>query len=178
MNERQLYGVLAMFDSAEGVLAAARAAREAGFTRMDAYTPFPVEGLADTLGFKGDEMRWWVLAGGIMGGILGYLVQWWTAVVDYPLNIGGRPIHAWPSFMLVTFEMAVLLGAFGGFFGMLYKNGLPRLNHPVFNAHCFQLESRDRFFLCIEAEDPRFDPEDTAAFLGKLNALEVTEVIR
>lgn len=176
MTESRLYGLLAMFDSAEAILAAAREARSAGLTRMDAFTPFPVEGLAETLELSGAEMRWWVLAGGILGALAGYGVQYWTAVVDYPLNIGGRPTHAWPSFLLVTFEMTVLFGAVAGCIGLLVRTGLPRLHHPLFAVGCFQLASRDRFFLLIEADDPSFDPQATADLLRSLAPLEVAEV--
>jgi hypothetical protein len=178
MTEARLHGLVAMFDSAETVLGAAREARAAGFTRMDAYTPFPVDGLAETLGLSGEGMRWWVLAGGILGALAGYGVQYWTAVVDYPLNIGGKPVHAWPAFLLVTFEMAVLFGALGGFIGLLIRTGLPRLHHPLFGADCFQLASRDRFFLLVEADDPRFDASGTADFLHSLKPLDVAEVAR
>ena len=178
MSHTRTAGLLAMFDSAEALSAAAARARDAGLTRLDAFTPFPVDGLDETLGFSGADMRWWVLAGGILGGIAGFSVQWWTAVVDYPLDIGGRPIFAWPSFMLVTFEMSVLFGALGGFAGLLIRSGLPRLHHPVFEADCFQLASRDRFFLYVKADDPRYDRAWIETLLATMHPMRITEVPR
>lgn len=175
-EEKGLYGMTAMFDSAEALLEAARRTHAAGYRCLDAYTPFPIEGLAETIGFRRDNVGYLVLIGAVLGGLAGYLIQYWTAVIDYPINVGGKPLHSWPSFMLVTFELAVLGGALGGFFGMLALNGLPRPHHPIFNSPHFELETRNRFFLCIEARDPGFDREKTRAFLKRLGPLEVAEV--
>lgn len=175
-DDKDLYGMTAMFDSAEGLVEATRQAVAAGYRRLDTYTPFPIEELAEIIGFRRDNIGYLVLLGAILGGLAGYLIQYWTAVVDYPINVGGKPLHSWPSFMLVTFELAVLGGALGGFFGMLALNGLPRPHHPIFNSPHFELETRNRFFLCIEARDPGFDREKTRTFLEGLGPLEVAEV--
>jgi hypothetical protein len=171
-----LHGLIAEFDSAEAVVAAARRAREAGYRRMDGYTPFPVEPLWEALGHHSSRLPYMVLAGGVLGLLGGFALQYWVSAVDYPLNVGGRPLNSWPSFIPITFETTVLLAAFTAVFGMLALNGLPRPYHPVFNAERFQLASRDRYFLCIEADDPRFDREATAAFLRTLNPTEVMDV--
>lgn len=175
-EDKGLYGMTAMFDSAEGLVEATRQATAAGYRCLDTYTPFPIQELAEIIGFRRDNIGYLVLLGTILGGLAGYLIQYWTAVVDYPINVGGKPLHSWPSFMLVTFELAVLGGALGGFFGMLALNGLPRPHHPIFNSPHFELETRNRFFLCIEARDPTFDREKTRAFLEDLGPLEVAEV--
>ncbi|HSO06355.1 MAG TPA: DUF3341 domain-containing protein [Pelomicrobium sp.] len=169
-------GTIAMFDSAQALLAAARACREAGYRHIDAFTPFPVEGLAETLGAHDGRMPWLILIGTLVGGAIGYGVQWYSAVIDYPLNVGGRPPHSWPAFMLITFELAVLGGAVAGFFGMLALNGLPRLHHPVFEARCFELATRDRFFLLIEAGDPLYDASGARALLERQRPRAIEEL--
>src|ERR1043166_373363 len=162
-----IYGLLAEFSTAADLLAAAHRAREEGYVRMDAYSPYPVEGLTDALGFHHTRVPLIVLAGGVLGAIGGYLMQYYFAVIEYPFHVGGRPEHSWPSFIPVTFEMTILTAA-------LY--GLPMPYHPVFNVPRFARASRDRFFLCIETADPRFDRERTADFLRGLGAAEVSEV--
>jgi len=169
-----LYGIVAAFDSAEAVLAAARRFREAGYEHLDAYTPFPVEGLAEEIGFSHNRIPLIVLVGAIVGALLGYGMQYYSAVIDYPFNIGGRPLHSAPAFMLVTFELAVLFGALGAFLGMLVLNGLPEPHHPIFNAKFFQLASQDRFFLCIKASDPNFDEERVGALFSRCEPLAVS----
>lgn len=176
MSQAPNFGLVAMFDRADALLAAARQARAAGYRRLDAFSPFPVEGLAETIGFKSDRLPWVILICAVLGGVLGYSLQWYSAVIDYPFNSGGKPYHSWPAFLVVTFELTILGGALGGFIGMLALNGLPRLYHPLFNAPCFQLASRDRFFLLIQADDPHYDAQHTRRFLEDLQPLRIEEV--
>lgn len=171
-----LYGLLAEFDSPQALLSATRHAYAAGYRRMDAYAPFPVEGLAEALGFHNTRMPLLVLIGGLLGGTCGYLLQYYAAVVDYPLNVGGRPLHSWPAFVPITFEMTILGAALFAVLGMLALNGLPMPYHPVFHVARFALSSRDRFFLCVEAADPHFDVERTRAFLADLQPRAVNDV--
>jgi len=170
------YGLLAEFDSPTMLVEAVRAARQNGYRKMDAYTPFPVENLAEELGFRRTRLPLVVLIGGILGCVGGYLMQYWVAAIAYPLNVGGRPLHSWPSFVPVTFELTILVAALFAVLGMLGLNGLPRPHHPVFNVPSFALATRDKFFLCIQATDPRFDPDRTRAFLAGLHAREVSDV--
>jgi len=171
-----VYGLVAEFASDRLLVDAARRARSAGYRCIDAYAPFSVEGLSDALGFRSDRVALITLLGGILGGMGAYFLQWYTAVIDYPINAGGRPLHSWPAFIPATFEMTVLGAALAAFFGMLILNGLPRLVHPIFNTPDFDLASRNRFFLCIEARDPRFEPGETRAFLDSLEPMRVAEV--
>ena len=171
-----LYGVLAEFNTPDELLAATRRAREAGYQQMDAYTPFPVEGLAEALGFQRTGLPFLVLLGGIVGGVGGYLMQYWMAAIDYPLNVGGRPLHSWPAFIPVTFELTILVAALAAVLGMLALNGLPMPYHPLFNVPRFELATRNGFFLCIEARDPKFDRDETRRFLESVKAREVSDV--
>ncbi len=171
-----LYGLMAEFRSPESLLAAARRASGEGFKRMDAYTPFPVEGLAEAIGFHHTRVPLIVLIGGIVGCLGGFFLQYWVAVIDYPINVGGRPLNSWPAFIPVTFEMTILVAALSAFLGVLALNGLPMPYHPVFNVERFELASRNRFFLCIEAVDPLFDRDRTARFLEGLQPEGVYEV--
>jgi hypothetical protein len=171
-----IYGLLAEFREPGALVAAALKAHDEGYRRMDAYTPFPVEGLADVLGFHERKLPLLVLGGGIAGAAGGYLLQYYASVIAYPLNIGGRPFHSWPAFIPPTFETTVLCAAFAAVLGMLALNGLPMPYHPVFNAPRFALASRDRFFLCIEATDAKFDRVETKRFLEALDARDVVEV--
>jgi ActD protein len=171
-----IYGLLAEFDSPTELLTAVRRARAEGYRLMDAYTPFPIEEVAEALHFHDRRLPLIVMIGGIAGGLGGYLLQYWTSAVDYPLNVGGRPFHSWPSFMPVTFETTVLAAALAAVLGMLALNGLPMPYHPVFNVPRFALASRDQFFLCIEAADPRFDPRETRRFLEGLGPVKVFDV--
>ncbi|MGD8394263.1 MAG: DUF3341 domain-containing protein [Candidatus Eiseniibacteriota bacterium] len=175
-HDGDLHGLVAEFESADAVVEAARRAHAEGYRRMDGYTPFPVEALWEALGHHTSRLPLIVLAGGALGLLAGFGLQYWIAAVDYPLNVGGRPFNSWPSFIPVTFEVTVLLSAFAAVFGMLALNGLPRPHHPVFNAERFRLASRDGYFLCIEADDRLFDREATERFLRTLNPTEVTEV--
>ncbi len=171
-----LYGLMAEFASGEALVAAVRRAREAGYGRVEAYSPFPVEGMSNAIGFTGSRVPLFTLLGGIAGGVGGYFLQWYSAVIDYPINIGGRPLNSWPAFIPITFEMTVLFGGLAGAIGMILLNGLPRLYHPVFNAPHFSLASRDRFFLCVEVTDPLFDHARLLRLLEELGALEVDDV--
>lgn len=170
------YGLIAEFSDDKALVEAAKQVHAEGYRRIDAYAPFAVEGLSDAIGFPKDRIALITLLGGIFGGVGVYLLQWYTAVIDYPINAGGRPLHSWPAFIPATFEMTVLGAALAGFFGMLILNGLPRLNHPIFNAPEFELASRNRFFICIEARDPKFDLEETRQFLQRFEPLKVAEV--
>ncbi len=173
-----LYGVMAEFDTPNALVAATRRAHEEGYRRMDAYTPFPIEELTEALGYHHSRLPLLVLIGGIAGCIGGYGLQYWAAAIAYPVNIGGRPLNSWPSFIPVTFECTILVAALTAVLGMLAMNGLPMPYHPVFNVPRFALASRNRFFLCIEARDRRFDRDGTRAFLSSLGAREVTDVDR
>ncbi len=171
-----VYGLMAEFVTGDELLAAANAAREAGYRRMDAYTPVPVEGLSEALGFHYTWLPLFVLIGGILGCLGGFGLQYWINVFDYPLNVGGRPFNSWPSFIPVTFEMTILVAALTAVIGVLALNRLPMPYHPVFNVPRFALATRDRFFLCIEAADPRFDRDGTRRFLEGLGSQGVYDV--
>lgn len=164
-----IYGLMAEFETAEEILAATTRAYQAGYRHMDAYTPYTVEGLAQALGLPRSRIPSIVLIAGIVGAGVGFLMQYWSMAVNYPLNVGGRPYNSWPVFIPITFEVMVLIAGFAAFFGMLFLNGLPHPHHPVFNEPRFARASQDRFFLCIEAEDPRFDRRATEEFLASLH---------
>jgi hypothetical protein len=174
VSERSIYAMLAEFTSAQALLDATQRARTEGYRRIEAYSPFFVEGLAEATGFKRNRVPLVTFIGGIAGGAGGYFLQWYTAVFDYPINSGGRPLHAWPAFIPATFELTVLGAALAAFFGFLVLNGLPRLYHPVFNAPDFDLASRNRFFLCILSADPRYDEARTRTFLESLAPIRVS----
>ena len=177
MKRAGIYGMMAEFDSVHTLLAAANRTREAGYQRIDAYSPFPVEGLAEAIGFHRNEVPLVVLIGGLIGGLTGYLMQYWISVVSYPVNVGGKPYHSWPAFIIVTFEMTILFAGISAVFGMLALNGLPRPHHPLFNVNRFcKHATSDRFYLCIEARDQRFHLADSARFLAELKASHVFEV--
>jgi Protein of unknown function (DUF3341) len=171
-----LYGVAAEFDSPTALVQAVHRVREAGYTRMDAYTPFPVEGLDEAMAVRTTWLPWIILAGGLLGMAGGYAMQYWCLAIDYPFNVGGRPLHSWPMFIPVTFEMTILGASLAAVLGMLALNGLPMPYHPLFHVPRFALATRDRFFLCVMANDPQFDAAATARFLAELGAREVTEV--
>jgi hypothetical protein len=172
----RIYGLMAEFDDPNHLVLAARQARDAGYRCMDAYSPMPIEELHEALGAHHTRLPLIVLLGGMAGCIGGYGLQWWASTIAYPLNVGGRPFHSWPAFIPVTFECTILVAALSAVFGMLALNGLPQPYHPVFNVPRFALATRNRFFLCIEATDPRFDLEKTRAFLAALKPREVTTV--
>jgi hypothetical protein len=178
MSERrsQLFGVMGEFSSPEDLLAATKKAREAGYKHVEAYTPFPVEGLSEAVGFKWTAVPLLTLMGGLGGGMTGFGLQYWVAAITYPLNIGGRPLNSWPAFIPVTFELTVLGASIFAVFGMLALNKLPQPYHPVFNVERFSQASTDKFFLCIEARDPKFDLVETSKFLQSLHAQHVNEV--
>jgi len=171
-----IYGLLAEFSDPNELITAARRAREDGYTRLDAYTPFPIEELSEVLGVHSNRLPMIVLSGGIVGCLAGLGLQYWTSVIDYPINVGGRPFFSLPSFIPITFETTVLVAALSAVLGMLALNGLPMPYHPVFNVPRFALATRDRFFLCIEATDPRYDREATRRFLERLAPREISEV--
>jgi hypothetical protein len=170
------YGLCAEFDTAEALVAAAGKAREAGYRRMDGYSPFPIEGLIEALGHRPTKLPLVIFMGGLIGGLGGFFLQWYTAHYSYAFNIGGRPLNSWPMFLPVTFECTILGGVLSAVFGMLAMNGLPMPYHPLFHVERFALASRDRFFLAIRAVDPKFDLKGTREFLQGLGAREVTEV--
>jgi hypothetical protein len=172
----RVYGLLAEFEKPEQLLAAAHRAREAGYRRMDAYTPFPVEGLAEALGRHHTGVPLITLIGGLSGCAAGFGLQYWVSKIAYPINVGGRPFNSWPAFIPVTFEMTILGAALSAVLGMLALNGLPMPYHPLFNEPRFALASRDRFFLCVEARDKRFERGETRAFLESLTSRAVMEV--
>src|SRR5438477_10469856 len=163
---------MAEFASAEVLLGATRKARDAGYAGIEAYSPFPIEGLAEATGFRRNWIPAIVLGGGLAGGIGGYFMQWYSAVVSYPMNSGGKPLHSWPEFIPVTFELTILVAALAGVLGMFALNGLPRLHHPLFNVAQFELASRNRFFLCLRGADT----EAAREFLRALRPLGVWDV--
>ena len=171
-----IYGLMAEFASADQLLAAARRTRESGHARIEAYSPFPIEGLDEAIGFPGSRVPLATLIGGIAGGAGGFFLQWYAAVIDYPINIGGRPTNSWPAFIPITFEMTVLFAALTAVVSMLLANGLPKLRHPVFNAKDFGLATRDRFFLCLRADTPKFDATQARRFLERLDPMKIVEV--
>jgi hypothetical protein len=171
-----LYGVVGEFESASLLLVAAAKARDAGYRHMDAYAPFPVEGLSEALGLRRNKVSLITLIGGLLGGLGGFGFQYWVNVIAYPLNIGARPLNSWPAFIPVTFELTVLGASISAVFGMLALNKLPQPHHPLFNVEHFKRASNDRFFLCIEAHDPKFNLAETARFLQGVQAQHVVEV--
>jgi hypothetical protein len=176
MRRQPLYGLLAEFESPEALLEAANKTRAAGYKRVDAFTPLPVEGLAEAVGFHHTKLPLVVLIGGVLGGIAGFAMQYYASVVSYPLIVAGRPLNSWPSFIPITFELTILGAAVACVFGMLAMNGLPTPYHPIFNVPRFALATRDRFFLLIKARDQQFDAVKTKQFMTELHAREVSEV--
>lgn len=167
-SRADLYGILAEFTLPSHLLEAVRRTREAGYRDIDAFSPFPIEGISEAIGFKPTKVPLFALGGGVFGGVSGLLLQWYGNAISYPINVGGRPLDAWPAFVIPAFEMAVLFAVVGAVFGMLFENRLPRLNYPVFNADRFTTATNDRFFLAIHASDPRFDRRDLRTFLERL----------
>jgi hypothetical protein len=175
-TETKLYGLMAEFDEPEPLLEAAERARAAGYREMDAYSPMPVEGLAEAIGFRSSMVQRIVFVAGLLGATGGFTLCWWMTVVAYPHNVAGRPLNSWPAYVPITFESMVLLACLTAVVGMLALNGLPQPYHPVFNVARFEHASRDKFFLCIEATDAKFDPQATREFLEQLNPKGVMEV--
>jgi len=174
--EKNLYGLMAEFDTAEQLVDAAREVRDAGYTKTDAFSPFPIHEMDEALGIKRSILPYLCFAGGITGLLSGLGLTYFVHVIDYPIIVGGRPHFSLPSFIPPTYELTILLAAFTAVFGMLFLNGLPRPYHPVFNVPAFDRASRDRFFLCIESTDPKFDRQATESFLKALHPLGVSEV--
>jgi len=172
----RLYGVMAEFESPTALVAATRAAREKGYRKLDAYSPFPIEELTEALHLHHNKLPLLVLCGGILGGLCGYLLQYYVTVIYYPINVGGRPLHSWPAYIVITFEMTILFAALTAVLGLLGLCGLPQPYHPTFNVPRFALASRNRFFLCIESTDPMFNYQRTTEFLETLEPREVSEV--
>jgi len=177
VNGPEIHGLLAEFHEPGALVRAAEAVHAAGYRKVDAYTPYPMEEVLEALHLHHSHVPKLVLAGGLFGLAAGWGLQYWASVVEYPMNIGGRPFNAWPAFVVPSFETTVLFAALAAVFGMLALNGFPRPYHPVFNVPAFSAASRDRFFLCIEAEDPKFDRASTRAFLHGLGAADVQEVM-
>ncbi len=171
-----LYGVIAEFTGAPALVEATRRARAEGYVVLEAYTPYPIEELNDLIGHGPSRVPLLVLIGGILGGLGGFFLQYWTAAVDFPENIGGRPLNSWVAFIPITFECTVLVAGIAATLGMLILNGLPMPYHPVFNVPRFQLASRDRYFLMILARDPKFRAGDTFRFMETLGAVHVEDV--
>jgi hypothetical protein len=161
-----LYGVMVEFDNPTDLVNAARETYEAGYRRINGYSPFPIEELSEAIGFTHTSLPLLVLIGGIVGGLSGFFMQYWMEVIDYPLNVGGKPLNSWPAFVPITFECTVLFAALTAVFGMLALNKLPQPYHPVFNAPNFVLATRDSFFLVVEANDPKFNHGEVFNFLG------------
>jgi hypothetical protein len=167
---------MAEFEGPEDLLAAAKGTYDAGYRKIDAYSPMPIHGLSAAIGFNRTNLPYVVFICGLIGAVAGYTLQYWVHVIDYPINIGGRPLHSGLSFIPVTFELTILFAGISAFLGMLIANGLPMPYHPTFNVANFARASQDRFFLCIEAEDDQFDLEGTRRFLESLNPREVSQV--
>ena len=176
MKDPLVYGLMAEFDNVNDAIIAARHTYAAGYRKMDAYSPFPVEELAEAIGFHKNGVALVCLIGGLLGCTAAFTLQWWMNTISYPINIGGRPLNSWPSFIIVTFEMTILFSGLSAVFGMLTLNGLPMPYHPVFNVPRFELASKDRFFLVIFASDKNYDATRTRQFLEGLNPISVAEV--
>ncbi len=169
MKEERVYGVVAEFRQGEKLVEVATHAREKGYSRIDGLSPFPVEGLAEALGSHRTKVPAIALAGGLIGGLGGYFMLYISSVVFYPINVAGRPFHSWPMFIPITFELTILFSGLFTAIGMLALNGLPRPHHPLFGLPQFALATDDRFFFCIEAADPLFDPDNAKEFLQSFN---------
>ena len=177
-TKSKIFGIAAEFDDPDVIIEAARKCREAGYSRMDANTPMPLDGMSEALGIKDKIMPALMLIGGLTGCCCGYFMQWFSFTQSYPMNIGGKPFHSWPQMIVISFECTILFTALTGVFGMLILNGLPMPYHPMFNAPNFEAASTDRFFLCIESRDPKFELEATRQFMEQLGAVRVSEVER
>jgi hypothetical protein len=174
--ERPLYGLMAEFTEHDQLLDAARRAYAEGYRRMDAFSPFPIDELAEAIGHEYSLVPLITLVGGMIGGLGGYFMQWYSMARLYPINVGGRPHNSWPNFIPITFELTILVASASAFVSMLILNRLPQPHHPVFNVPQFRRASIDRFFLCIEVEDPKFEREGTERFLAGLKPTSIVEV--
>jgi hypothetical protein len=176
LTRERFYGLMAEFKNPEELLEAAERTYAEGYRKLDAYSPFPIHGLSEAVGFQKTRLPMLVFLGGLFGCCGGFYMQWWANVIGYPLDIGGKPYDSWPAFIPITFELTILCAALTTVIGMIALNGLPSPYHPLFNAPNFAMASRNRFFLCVEAKDPKFDMDETKNFLESLDPLEVTEV--
>ncbi|MGN6653884.1 MAG: DUF3341 domain-containing protein [Rhodanobacter sp.] len=177
MNAPREHGCLAQFASVPALLAAVRQLRMDGYTHLEAYTPFAVEGLAEALGPVRNRIPLLMLLGGLVGGCGTLMLQWYAAVIDYPIDVGGRPDASWPAFIPAALEMTILCAALAGVIGMLVGNGLPRLNHPLFNSARFEAASRDGFFVLLRADDPRYEIDRVLHDVERLDPLHVEQVL-
>jgi len=176
MRRDRTYGLMAEFDTPTHLVEAANATREAGYKKIDAYSPFPIEGLAEAIGFRHNLVPLVTLIGGLIGGLGGYFMQYWMMAINYPINVSGKPPNSWPAFIVITFEMTILFGAIFSVLGMLALNGLPMPYHPVFNVPRFAMATKDRFFLIVFASDPKFEAMSTRQFLEGLGTRSISEV--
>ncbi len=176
MKDTGIYGLLAEFDDVNDAIVAAKSAYAAGYRKLDAYAPFPVEEHSEAVGFQKNGVALVCLCGGLLGCTGAFILQWWINTISYPINIGGRPLNSWPSFIIVTFEMTILFSGLSAVFGMLALNGLPMPYHPVFNVPRFYLATKDRFFLTVFSSDKNYDAVRTRQFLEGLNPISVAEV--
>lgn len=172
-----VYGVIGEFEKPEQLVHAARTIREAGYRWYECYSPFPVEGMPEAMKMRRVDVPLITLIGGLVGGLGGFGFQYWCNVISYPLNIGGRPLNSWPAFIPVTFELTILCASLSAVFGMLALNRLPQPHHPIFNAQRFTHASADRFFVCIQARDEKFNAAEVARLLQSVNAHHVSEVL-
>jgi hypothetical protein len=176
MKDPRIFGLMAEFRDVNSAIIAARSTYAAGYRKVDAYSPFPVEELSEAIGFHKNGVALICLIGGLLGGTAAFTLQWWINNVSYPVNIAGRPLNSWPSFIIVTFEMTILFSGLSAVFGMLALNGLPMPYHPVFNVPQFDTATKDRFFLVIFSSDKRYDPVATRQFLEGLKPISIAEV--
>ena len=176
MKRTAIYGLMAEFANPTDIVEAARRTHEAGYRKIDAYSPFPIEELAEAIGFHNDGVALITLVGGLIGMCGGYALQYWIHAINYPINVGGRPLNSWPAFIVVTFEMTILFAGLSAVFGMLALNGLPMPYHPVFNVDRFAMATKDRFFLIVFSSDAKYDAVETRRFLEGLSPRSISEV--